>query len=94
MKTKNLLIILMVVGGILLIPFIGMQVSNEVNWSSSDFVIMGILLFLTGLAINFALSKFKTLKSRIIACAVILFILFVIWAELAVGIFGSPFAGS
>ncbi|WP_300439427.1 hypothetical protein [Christiangramia sp.] len=94
MKTKNLSIILMAVAGILLIPFIGMQVSNEVDWSSSDFVIMGILLFLTGLAINFALNKFKTLKSRIIACAVILLILFVIWAELAVGIFGTPFAGS
>jgi len=94
MKTKNLLIILMVVGGILLIPFIGMQVSNEVNWSSSDFVIMGILLFLSGLAINFALSKLKTRKSKILACAIILLILFVIWAELAVGIFGTPFAGS
>lgn len=84
----------MVVGGILLIPFIGMQVSNEVNWSSSDFVIMGILLFLSGLAINFALSKLKTRKSKILACAIILLILFVIWAELAVGIFGTPFAGS
>jgi len=94
MKTKNLLIILMVVAGILLIPFIGMQVSNEVNWSSSDFVIMGILLFLTGLAINFALSKLKTRKSKILACAIILVVLFVIWAELAVGIFGTPFAGS
>ena len=94
MKTKNLLIILMVVGGILLIPFIGMQVSNEVNWSSSDFVIMGILLFLSGLTINFALSKLKTRKSKILACAIILLILFLIWAELAVGIFGTPFAGS
>jgi len=94
MKTKNLSIILGVVAAILLIPFIGMQVSTEVNWSSSDFVIMGILLFLTGLAINFALSKFKSLTSRLIACAVILFVLFVIWAELAVGIFGTPFAGS
>ena len=94
MKTKNLSIILMVVAGILLIPFIGMQISDEVNWTSSDFVIMGILLFLTGLTINFALSKFRTLKSRIIACAVILSVLFIIWAELAVGIFGTPFAGS
>lgn len=94
MKARNLSIILIVTAGILMIPFIGMQVSSEVNWSSSDFVIMGILLFLTGLAINFALNKFKTLKSRIIACLVILFILFLIWAELAVGILGTPFAGS
>jgi len=94
MKTKNLFIILAVVAAILLIPFVGNQVSTEVNWSSSDFVIMGTLLFLTGLAINFAISKLKTLKSKVIACAVILFVLFIIWAELAVGVFGTPFAGS
>ena len=94
MKTKNLFIILAVVAAILLIPFVGNQVSSEVNWSSSDFVIMGTLLFLTGLAINFAISKLKTLKSKVIACAVILFVLFIIWAELAVGVFGTPFAGS
>ena len=94
MKTKNLFIILAVVAAILLIPFVGNQVSTEVNWSSFDFVIMGTLLFLTGLAINFAISKLKTLKSKVIACAVILFVLFIIWAELAVGVFGTPFAGS
>lgn len=94
MKTKNVLIILAIVGAILLIPFIGSQVSTEVNWSSSDFVIMGTLLFLTGLAINFALSRLKTFRSRLIACAVIIFVLLIVWAELAVGIFGTPFAGS
>ncbi|MBT8295535.1 MAG: hypothetical protein KJO51_03895 [Gramella sp.] len=94
MKTKNLSIILLTVAGILMIPFIGMQVSSDVNWSGSDFLIMGILLFLTGIALNFALKKFKTLNSRIIACVIILLVLFVIWAELAVGIFGTPFAGS
>ena len=94
MKTRNLSIILIVVAGILMIPFIGMQFSNEVNWTSSDFVIMGILLFITGLAINFAISKLKTRKSKIIACAIILGIFLLIWAELAVGVFGTPFAGS
>ncbi|WP_026915329.1 hypothetical protein [Christiangramia portivictoriae] len=94
MKTKNVLIILAIVGAILLIPFIGSQVSTELNWSSSDFVIMGTLLFLTGLAINFALSRLKTFRSRLIACAVIIFVLLIVWAELAVGIFGTPFAGS
>ncbi|MDX1762039.1 MAG: hypothetical protein R3218_07795 [Christiangramia sp.] len=94
MKTRNLSIILIVVAGILMIPFIGMQFSNEVNWTSSDFVIMGILLFIIGLAINFVISKLKTRKSKIIACVIILGIFLLIWAELAVGVFGTPFAGS
>lgn len=94
MITKNVLVILAIVGAILLIPFIGSQVSTEVNWSSSDFVIMGTLLFLTGLAINFALSRLKTFRSRLIACAVIVSVLLIVWAELAVGIFGTPFSGS
>ncbi|MCP9201252.1 hypothetical protein MKO06_15180 [Gramella sp. GC03-9] len=94
MKTRNLTIILVVVATILLIPFIGMQFSNEVDWSTSDFVIMGALLFLTGLGINYAISKLKTNRSRIIACIVIIGLFLMIWAELAVGVFGTPFAGS
>jgi len=94
MKRKNVFIIIAVVTSILLIPFVGNQVSNEVNWSSSDFLIMGVLLLLTGLAINFAVSRLKTFKSKVIACSAILIVLLLIWAELAVGIFGTPFAGS
>jgi len=94
MKNKRLVIILCIAAGILLIPFIGMQFSDEINWTSSDFVVMGLLLFGTGLAIEFALRKLKSTRSRIIVCSVILISLFIIWAELAVGVFGTPFAGS
>ena len=94
MKNKRLVIILYIAAGILLIPFIGMQFSDEINWTSSDFVVMGLLLFGTGLAIEFALRKLKSTRSRIIVCSVILISLFIIWAELAVGVFGTPFAGS
>ena len=95
MKTTRLFIILGFVAVVLSIPFFAMQLRAEgVDWEYRDFIIMGILLLGSGLAIEFALRKFSSPKSRIIACAVILLGLFLIWAELAVGIFGTPFAGS
>ena len=94
MKTKRFLTIVAVVLALLLIPFIGTQVSQDVDWSGFDFLIMGILLLGTGLLIDLVLRKFPSTKNRIIFCGIVLAVFFLIWAELAVGIFGSPFAGS
>ena len=94
MRTKDLSIILFIVATILLIPLLAMQFTNEVNWSGSDFLVMGSLLFLSGLALQFVRYRLKTRKNRIIASSAILLVLFIIWAELAVGILGTPFAGS
>jgi Kef-type K+ transport system membrane component KefB len=94
MKNKRLIIILTVIFILLLIPFAAMQFTNEVNWTSSDFLIMGVLLTVTGLLCEIVMRKVNSIKSRIIICAVILFVCFLIWAELAVGIIGTPFAGS
>jgi len=86
------------VGGItaliLLIPFIGMQVSNEVNWTLSDFVIGGVILFTFGLIVAFAARNIRKQSTRLIVIGIILLILLLLWGELAVGIFGTPFAGS
>lgn len=79
---------------ILSIPLMAMQFTKEVNWTISDFLVMGILLFTTVFTIDFVLKKFKTLKSRLILIVGIVVLLALVWAELAVGIFGSPFAGS
>lgn len=79
---------------LLMIPLIGMQFSKEVNWTGSDFVIGGILLFGTAFICEMVLRNVKTLKARMIICLTVLAILMVIWAELAVGIFGSPIARS
>jgi len=79
---------------VLLIPLIAMQFTTEVNWTTSDFLIMGVLLFSTAFAIDFVLKKVKTFKSRLILVFGILALLILIWAEMAVGIFGSPIAGS
>ena len=94
MKTTSILFILIGVAGLLLIPFITMQFTSEVNWSPFDFLVMGILLFFTGLSIDLAIKKIKSPKTTIISIGVILMLFFLIWAELAVGIFGTPFAGN
>lgn len=70
-----------------------MQFSKEVNWSIFDFIAMGILLLSTGLLCEFVLRKVKTIKNRIVICGAVLIFFLLVWAELAVGIFGTPFAG-
>lgn len=79
---------------ILSIPLMAMQFTKEVNWTISDFLVMGILLFTTVFTIDFVLKKLKTLKSRLILIVGIVVLLALVWAELAVGIFGSPLTGS
>lgn len=79
---------------ILSFPLIAMQLTNEVNWTISDFLVMGILLFSTVFTIDFVLKKVKTMKSRLILIFAIVILLVLVWAELAVGIVGSPLAGS
>lgn len=94
MKNKRLIAILLSVLIVLLIPFVAMQFTNEVNWNITDFIIMGVLLLVTGLLCELVLRRVKSLTNRIIICGTVLFALFLVWAELAVGIFGTLFAGS
>ncbi len=79
---------------LLLLPLIGMFVSNEVNWSFFDFIIMGILILSFSFGIKQVLKTIKNTKYRILIIGLILILFLLIWAELAVGIFGTPFAGS
>lgn len=93
-QDKRLIAIMLVAVLLLLVPFAAMQFTNEVNWSGFDFTIAGILLIGTGLACELVLRKIKKPTHRIIICLIILAALFLVWAELAVGVFGTPFAGS
>ncbi|CAM3075284.1 hypothetical protein DRF59_15960 [Chryseobacterium flavum] len=79
---------------VLTIPLMGNLFSKEVNWSVSDFLIAGTLLFTIAFMINLVRSKIKKQSHRILIYIFILLTLALIWIELAVGIFGSPFAGS
>ncbi|MFD2581307.1 hypothetical protein ACFSR6_02320 [Pedobacter vanadiisoli] len=90
----RIMAILILTTGILAIPLIAMQFTHEVKWNLTDFMVAGALLLSTGLAIELVIRNLKTGTLRTIILLVILLVLFLIWAELAVGIFGTPFAGS
>ncbi len=94
MNKKRLVIIFAIVGLLLLIPLIAMQFTNDVDWKFSDFLIMGILLSGTALLGDLVICKVKSLRYRIIMCCILLILFFLIWAEFAVGLFGTPIAGS
>ena len=87
-------VILAVVGILLLVPLVAMQFTAEVNWSAFDFIVAAALLLTTGFAIELILRKVKPTASRLVWCGIALLILALVWAELAVGIFGTRFAGS
>ncbi len=74
---------------LLLIPLI-----FRFPWTLSDFVIGGFLLFVLGLGIELVRSKVQNKNKRYALLALVLFTFVLIWAELAVGLFGTPFAGS
>ena len=93
-KNTRLLLILATVPVLLLVPFIAMQFSTTVNWSLFDFIIMGVLLFLAGGMIEVVLRRVRSRDNRLVLLAIIVLLFLLVWAELAVGIFGSPFAGS
>lgn len=94
MKNQRIIIIFTVIAILLCIPLIAMQFTDEVNWGIFDFVIMGILLSGTGLIIEFVLRKSKNTRQRLLFCTIVFLFFLLIWAELAVGVFGTPFAGS
>jgi hypothetical protein len=92
-KNKRLIGILLTVFILLLIPVIGMQFSDGVKWGLFDFVVAAVLLFGTGLLCELVMKKVSRPGRRIAICIAILAVLFLVWVELAVGIFGTPFAG-
>lgn len=64
------------------------------NWSPFDFAIAAVLLFGTAFFINLVIKSKKPLLTKLMICFIILLLLALVWTELAVGIFGIPFAGS
>jgi hypothetical protein len=68
--------------------------TDEINWTLSDFIVMGFLLLIFGMGIHLISTRTKNLKFRILYIFILSVLFLLIWAELAVGIFGTPFAGS
>ena len=79
---------------LLCIPLVAMQFSAEVDWSGFDFLVAAGLLSVIILAIETVIRNSQAGPKRIYILAAIIVFFFLLWAELAVGVFGTPFAGS
>ena len=78
---------------LLFIPLIGMMITDEINWSSFDFIMMGCLLTILGAGIDFVIKYTKNFKNRTLYLGILVLIFLLILAELSVGIFDTPIAG-
>lgn len=100
MKTKesllpSILVVAIGTGVLLLIPLIAMQFTDEVVWTISDFVIMALLLFSTGLSFKLLTRSSGCMIQRIASGFALASTFFLIWANLAVGLIGAgPNAGN
>lgn len=94
MTKKSLLIIFTITILLLLIPFTAMQLSNDVQWKTSDFLMAAILLLTAGFTTDFIIKKVQKKETKIILVLAVIALIAIIFIELAVGLFGSPFSGS
>jgi hypothetical protein len=79
---------------ILLLPLLAMRFTREVNWGPLDFAVAAILLAGTGSVYVLLTRKLRTAIQRRAIGGGLLLTFLLVWAELAVGVFGSPLAGS
>ena len=91
---KRLALLFGLVIVILAIPLIAMQFTTEVRWDLTDFIAASIILFGAVIVTEIFLRVFKKQHHRRFIIAAIIVVTLLLWAELAVGIFGSPIAGS
>lgn len=87
-------LIFIIVCCVLMILGIVSQFNPDVNWDIQDYIIAGVLLIGTGFLINIAFNRIKTVKHRTLIIIVLFVLLLLLWAEMGVGIFGTPIAGS
>lgn len=76
-------------GFLLLIPLVAMQLTDEVAWNKTDFIVAGTLLFGTGLTYRLITRKTNKIIYRFAVGFALLVGLLLVWVNLAVGIIGS-----
>jgi hypothetical protein len=78
---------------VLLLPLIGV-ILFDLDWNIFDFLIMGLLILFFSIAINLILNHLNSSKLRLILVLMLVILFLLVWAELAVGVFGTPLAGT
>jgi hypothetical protein len=78
---------------VLLIPLVGV-IFFDLAWSGFDFLVMALLILSLSILINLILYYTNSSKLKLLLIFIVAILFLLIWAELAVGIFGTPFAGN
>lgn len=78
---------------VLLVPLVGV-IFFELDWSVFDFLVMALLILSLSILINLILYYTDSSKLKLLLIFIVAILFLLIWAELAVGIFGTPFAGN
>ena len=78
---------------VLLVVFLASLLSEQVTWSIYDFLIGGGLIFFFVTIETILWNKLKS-KHRLFVVLFVLLVFLILWAEMAVGLFDSPLAGS
>lgn len=89
MRSKRIMFLALTTAGLLLIPFVAMRFTPEVNWTGSDFVFAGVLIFGTGLAYELVAMRTKNFIYRVAVGLALAGGFLLTWINLAVGIIGS-----
>ena len=86
-------IYLIIFGFLLSIILLFNIISDEFDWDIFDFIVLIIMMIFTAALFEIVSRIIKTKKNQKILFILITIIFLLIWAELGVGIFDSPFAG-
>ena len=86
MNGKAILRVLLGVTAILLVPLVAMRFTDEVNWTWFDFAAAATLLIVAGLTYEYAASKTRHPRQKMIVAVAVGIVLFIVWVQLAAGI--------
>lgn len=92
--TRDIVRVVLAAALILLVPLVSMQFTAEVDWDLFDFAVAGALLVGTGLMYVILSRKTSQPRQRVVVGLALAVALLLVWMELAVGILGTPIAGS
>ncbi len=74
---------------LLLLPLVAMRYTSEVDWTLSDFIVMGALLGGSGLVLELATRKANSLPYRFGVTVAVAASFLLVWVNLAVGFLGN-----
>jgi hypothetical protein len=78
---------------VVLALFFVLDLAGSVTWTVGDFIVVAVLMFGAALAFDL-LTRIVDRKYRLAIAVTMLAVVAFAWVELAVGLVGSPFAGS